>query len=92
MYLEFEVHSWEYPPPPPHPIRCTIFLDPKHGCHGDTGKPAIKAGLTSLGISYSSNPKKNELRVKAKRRHFSIFDMVVGWGGGGGRVVGLKII
>ena len=62
--LEFEVHSWEYPPP--HPLRCTIFLDPKHGCHGDTGKPAIKAGLTSLGISYSSNPKQNELEVRLK--------------------------
>ena len=68
--------------PPPHPLRCTIFLDPKHSCHGDTGKPAIKAGLTGLGISYSSNPKQNELRVKAKRRHPSFLDMVVGGGGG----------
>ena len=64
-------------------------------CHGDTGKPAIKAGLTGLGISCSSSPKQNELRVKAKRRHPSIFDMVVGGGGGGGGVllvVGLTIL
>ena len=59
------------------------------------GKPAIKAGLTGLGISYSSNPKQNELRVKAKRRHPSIVDMVEGGGGGGGGlllVVGLTIL